>query len=295
MAASIKSNPTLENNSAGALKALAVLSVLGFLGVVAVNGLANALPLNGVNTGQLSDEIPNLFVPAGLTFSVWGVIYLLLAGYSAAVMREAFKQGRKSAWTVRDGILFAVNMAANALWIFAWHWRLVGVAMAIMLVILATLIALEQASQAKLGPGGLLGDAAAKGGPGSSRSRMFFLTVPLRVYLGWISVATIANATALLVTLGWGGFGLSERFWTVLVIAAGLAVALGFSVWKRQVAAPLVVVWAYAGIVLKRLQAAAAGESPESLVAGAAGLAAALILFSFAYGRVACPFRAKKV
>jgi hypothetical protein len=268
------------------LKGLSIIAVLGFLAVVVVNGLANALPLNGVNTGQLSDEIPNLFVPAGLTFSIWGLIYLLLAGYSAAILREAFRGGvlaaRAPAWTVRDGALFILNMAANIGWIFAWHWRLVGLAMVLMLVILATLIALEQASQAKLASG-------------ASRSRTFFLTVPLRVYLGWISVATIANATALLVKLGWGGFGLSERFWTVVVIAAGLAVALGFSLWKRQVAAPLVVVWAYAGIVIKRLQAAVPGEAPDFLVAGAAGLAAAVILFSFAYGRVACPFRPKKV
>ncbi|TXT50282.1 MAG: hypothetical protein FD137_367 [Spirochaetes bacterium] len=251
---------------AGVLKGLAIIAVLGFLVVVAINGLANALPLNGVNTGQLSDEIPNLFVPAGLTFSIWGLIYLLLAGYSAAIIREAFGSRQGSAWTVRDGTLFILSMAANVLWIFAWHWRLVGLAMVLMLCILATLIALEQANQAKLSSGGVLDPSA-----GVSKARAFSLTVPLRVYLGWISVATIANATALLVKLGWGGFGLSEGFWTVVVIVAGLAVALGFSVWKRQVAAPLVVVWAYAGIVLKRLQVAGSGGDSEVLVAGAAG------------------------
>ncbi|PKL05821.1 MAG: lantibiotic ABC transporter permease [Spirochaetae bacterium HGW-Spirochaetae-9] len=285
----------LHTNTAAAttLKALSIIAAISFLAVVAINGMANALPLNGVNTGQLSDEIPNLFVPAGLTFSIWGLIYLLLVGYSAAIVREGFRAGKASAWTTRDAGLFIINMAANVGWIFAWHWRLVGIAMVLMLVILGTLIALEQLNQAKLASGGAL-DASLGAAVTTTRSRAFFLTVPLRVYLGWISVATIANVTALLVSLGWGGFGISERFWTVLVIAAGLAVALGFSVWKRQVAAPLVVVWAYAGIVLKRFQESAQGEPLEVLVASAAGVAAAIILVSFAYGRIACPFRPKK-
>ena len=290
MSANTNTNTNTHTAIGNALKTLSIIAVLGFLAVVAINGLANALPLNGVNTGQLSDEIPNLFVPAGLTFSIWGLIYLLLVGYSVAILREAFRAGKNPAWTAKEAWLFILNMAANVGWIFAWHWRLVGLAMVLMLVILDTLIALEQSNQAKLASGGSLDPST-----GVSKVRAFFLTVPLRVYLGWISVATIANVTALLVTLGWGGFGISESFWTVLVIVAGLVVALGFSVWKRQVAAPLVVVWAYAGIVLKRLQEAAQGGGSEPVVVGAAGLAAAVILFSFAYGRVACPFRPKKV
>ena len=267
----------------------ALASLVAFAGVVVVNGLANALPLNGANTGVLSDEIPNLFVPAGLTFSIWGLIYLLLAGHIIALIGES-RRGEKSAWTGRDAVLFLLNMAANAAWIFAWHWRMVGLAMVIMLVILATLIALEQANQKKLDSGGALYPAAPGAQEKGQAARRLFLTVPLRVYLGWISVATIANATAVLVKAGWGGFGLDPRFWTVLVIIAGLVVALGFSVWKRQVAAPLVVVWAYAGIVIKRLQTDA---QYSAVVWIAALVAAALILFSFLPGRVACPFRKK--
>jgi len=265
-------------------KAGALLALLSFAVVLTVNALANALPLNNVTTGALSDEIPNLFVPAGLTFAIWGVIYLLLAGYVAFALREAWRSRMVAtgfadpAWSSRDALLFTANMAANALWIFAWQWRHAGLAFAIMLVILGTLIALEQDSQKKLASGGSLAKAG-----GAER---FFLTVPLRVYLGWISVATIANATALLVKLGWGGFGLDPRFWTVLVIAAGLAVALGFSQWKREVAAPLVVVWAYLGIVLKRTAVDADYSRPVWIAAAAAGaLILASIVMRLAEGR----------
>lgn len=274
------------------LRFVSIMSAIAFAAVIAVNGLANALPLNGANTGVLSDEIPNLFVPAGLTFAVWGLIYLLLAGYVVALIREAW--GRRgvagspagpgaSAWTSRDAALFLVNMAANVAWIFAWHWRQVGLAMLIMLLILGTLIALEQGSQKKIAKGGSLDETA-------SRARRFFLTVPLRVYLGWISVATIANATAVLVKAGWNGFGLDPRLWTVVVIAAGLAVALGFSVAKKQYAAPLVVVWAYAGIVLKRTQVDAAYSAPVWI---AAGLAALAILASLVFPRAKRPAEAR--
>lgn len=252
------------------LRVAAIISAISFAAVLAVNALANALPLNGANTGVLSDEIPNLFVPAGITFSIWGVVYLLLTGYVVAAIREAWGKSA-SAWTGRDAGLFIANMAANVAWIFAWHWRLVGVAMVLMIVILGTLIALEQSSQRKIARGGVLDERA-------GAARRFFLTVPLRVYLGWISVATIANATAVLVKADWNGFGLDPRLWTVVVIAAGLAVALGFSLLKGQVAAPLVVVWAYAGIVLKRSQVDADYSAPVWI---AAGLAALVILISF--------------
>ena len=292
-----------------------IMSAIAFAAVIAVNGLANALPLNGANTGVLSDEIPNLFVPAGLTFAIWGLIYLLLAGYVFTVIREAWaKRGvagspasvGASAWTGRDAALFLTNMAANAAWIFAWHWRQVGLAMFIMLVILGTLIALELGSQRKLAPGGALAKpaksskgirealagAAAPSSPPApiSPARRFFLTAPLRVYLGWISVATIANATAVLVKAGWNGFGVDPRVWTVIVIVAGLAVALGFSIAKRQFAAPLVVIWAYAGIVLKRAQVDAAYSAPVWI---AAGLAALVILVSIALAQIKNPAEAR--
>lgn len=280
----------VESRSRGNLRLASLLSVVAFAAVLTVNALANILPLNGVNTGTLSDEIPNLFVPAGLTFSIWGLIYILLAGYVVAVLCETWRRrgaaGRPdhpsmSAWTGRDAALFLVNMAANAAWIFAWHWRQVGLAMVIMLVILGTLIALELGSQRKLSEGGALAKGEDETGASKAgAAKRFFLTVPLRVYLGWISVATIANATAVLVKAGWNGFGLDPRIWTVIVIAAGLVVALGFSLARRQLAAPLVVVWAYAGIVLKRVQVDAAYSAPVWI---AAGLAALAILISFTF------------
>ena len=242
----------------------AVASAVMLVTMIAVNGLANALPLNGVNTGQLSDELPNLFVPAGLTFSIWGLIYALLIGYVAAALAAAFGKPGASAWRPIDGALFCANAALNVAWILAWHWRLLVASMVVMLGILGTLVAMMEAGRSRRCPG---------------RASRFFLREPVLVYLGWICVATIANATALLVRYGWDGFGLSDRSWTVVVIAAGAAIGVALVIARGAVASGLVVIWAYAGIVMKR-QAADPGASLPIIVAAyvaIAALAAAIV------------------
>ncbi|MBP7095480.1 MAG: hypothetical protein KBC36_05235 [Spirochaetia bacterium] len=236
-------------STGSAPRALSLLVLLAFAGVLAVNALANALPLNGMNTGELSDSIPNLFVPMGLTFSIWGLIYLGLAAYVIVALVESFGKSEKAgAFDSTDALLITGNFLANIAWIFAWHWQLLPLSLLFMLAILGTLIALAERIHARKVPG----KALSPEGRGSRFTR-FALSTPIHIYLGWISVATIANVTALLVTLGWDGWGLAEPVWTVIAILAGLGVALLFVVLRNGFAAPLVVVWAYAGIAIKRL------------------------------------------
>jgi hypothetical protein len=255
------------------LKSAAITSFVLFLATVTVNALANILPINGVGTGTLSDEIPNLFVPSGLTFSIWGLIYLLLAVYGVTVLVKAFRPNAGIAgWDAVDGWAFSLNMAANSGWILAWHYRLTGLSLLIMIVILATLVFLEERGAVRDGP-----EAAA----GRGFSRRLLLRTPINVYLGWICVATIANATAVLVKVGWNGFGLDPRIWTVVVIAAGLAVGLLLVFRRGAVAAPLVVVWAYAGIAIKRLGT----DADHSTVVWVSAIVAAAVLAACAIGR----------
>lgn len=250
----------------------AVASAVMLVAVIAVNGLANALPLNGVNTGQLSDELPNLFVPAGLTFAIWGLIYALLVGYVAAVLLVAFGKSGASAWRPADGALFCANAALNVAWILAWHWRLIALSMVVMLGLLGTLVAMMEAGRSR---------------PlaGAGRMSRFFLREPALVYLGWICVATIANATAVLVRYGWDGFGLSDRLWTVVVIAAGAAVGLALVLARGAVASGLVVIWAYTGIVIKR-QAADPESSLPIIVAAYVAIALLAVAIVIRLARV---------
>ncbi|MEJ2740055.1 MAG: hypothetical protein P8105_09565, partial [Dehalococcoidia bacterium] len=210
---------------------LAVLNLLGFLGVLVVNALANALPINGITTGELSDLYPNLFVPAGLTFSIWGVIYVLLALFIVFQIISVIKRSAQGlAFTGRIGIFFFISCIANMGWIFAWHYRILTLSLVIMLLLLGSLITIYIRLRI--------------GRSGASKSERYMVHLPFSVYLGWITIATIANVTALLVDAGWNNFGLSGQFWAVLVIAIGIAITLIVLSIRRDVFYALVVDWA---------------------------------------------------
>jgi hypothetical protein len=219
--------------------ALQVANILAFLGTLAVNALANILPIAGRNTGEVSDLYPNLFVPAGLTFSIWGLIYLLLAAFVIYQARDLFSSSGIAAEVVgRAGGFFILASLANMGWIFAWHHRRLPLSMLLMLILLLSLIALYL----RLGVGT----------PGAGTAKKLLAHLPFSVYLGWITVATIANAAALLVALGWNRFGLSEELWTVAVLLAATILTALVLLLRRDSFYALVVVWALAGIVIAR-------------------------------------------
>jgi tryptophan-rich sensory protein len=218
---------------------LSIINLVGFLGTVVVNGLATSLPVNNKTTGELSDQYPNLFVPAGLTFSIWGLIYVLLAIFTIYSVIIAIKKDATGSFVNKIGLLFFLSCIANMAWIFAWHYEIVPLSLVIMLLLLGFLIAIYM----RLGVG--------KKGP--AKKEQYLVHLPFSVYLGWITIATIANVTALLVDVNWNGFGLSEQFWAVVVIVVGIAIALSVLLRRQDIYYCLVVDWALLGILIKRL------------------------------------------
>lgn len=242
---------------------LAIINAVAFIGVVVVNALANALPINGYNTGELSDMYPNLFVPAGFTFSIWGVIYLLLGLFIIYQLVVAFREasdpgvsgtsgaagrtgGAAAAGSYSGGflekisLLFVVTSAANIGWVFAWHYALVGISLIAMLVLLISLMLIYLRLDIRKRQ--------------TTAAEKWLVFVPFSVYFGWITVATIANVTALLVDLGWNGFGISEPVWTIVVIVVGTLIGLAVLFSRQDIYYALVIEWAYFGILMKRIQ-----------------------------------------
>ncbi|MCB0556640.1 MAG: hypothetical protein KDD02_24050 [Phaeodactylibacter sp.] len=207
---------------------LQALNVLGFALVLTLNTLANALPINGMNTGEVSALYPNLFVPAGFTFSIWGIIYLLLLGF-------VIFQFRKPAIVQRMGPWFFLSCLFNASWIPAWHYLLPVLSLFIMLGLLGSLILIYQRVYAA--------PAIAEKG------FRWWVQLPFSVYLGWITVATIANVTAVLVHFGWNGWGINATVWTVAMIAVATGMGLWFTWRQSDIFYALVVVWALVGII----------------------------------------------
>ena len=219
---------------------LSILNVRGFLGVVIVNALAVTLPLNNKTTGELSDQYPNLFVPAGLTFSIWGVIYILLAIFVIYGLVVAIrKDSEKSSFIENIGIHFLISCLANIGWIFAWHYEILALSLVLMLILLGSLITIYLRLRI--------------GKSDSTRTEKYVVHLPFSIYLGWITIATIANVTALLVDINWNTFGLSEPFWAIAVIIVGIAITLSVLFTRKDIFYCLVVDWALLGILLKRL------------------------------------------
>jgi hypothetical protein len=221
---------------------LVILNLLGFVGTIVVNTLANALPINNKNTGELSDAHPNLFVPAGITFSIWGIIYLLLTIFVIYQIVYAIKnKTEENTFIDKIGMLFFISSLANISWIFSWHYQLLPLSLVIMVVLLISLINIYL--QLNIGKQNLI------------RKENKLVHITFSVYLGWISIATIANITAYLVNMGWNRFGLSEEFWTVIVLIVGIALSLIMLFKRRDIYYCLVVLWAFTGILIKRTTA----------------------------------------
>jgi Na+/proline symporter len=70
--------------------------------------------------------------------------------------------------------------------------------------------------------------------------------------LGWITVASIANVAATLVSIGWAGFGISPETWAILVVAVALIITLLMLITRKDVAYSLVIIWALVGIGVKQ-------------------------------------------
>jgi translocator protein len=222
--------------SSATLRQLLVILALSL--TLVVNALANALPLNGQGTGEISDRFKVFFVPAGYVFAIWGVIYLALIAYA---VYQALPAQRGNPTLARIAPLFIASNIANSAWIFLWHYEQFPLTLIAMLALLGTLIAIYL----RLG----IGQAAVSAG------MRWLVHLPFSLYLGWVTVATIANLTDVLDFLQWGGFGLPPQVWAVILLAAAATIAALISLTRRDVAYLLVLVWAVSGIAVKQAAA----------------------------------------
>jgi len=200
-----------------------------------VNGMANALPINGIQTGDISDKFPVLFTPAGYVFAIWGVIYLGMLAYT---IFQALPAQRMNPRMRRIGWLYVISGLANSLWIFLWHYFLVGWSVLVMLVLLVSLILIY----ARLWPTRYQ----------VSRGEWWTTNLAFSIYLGWITVATVANETVFLYQAGWNAFGIAPELWTVIMLVVATGLGLFFGLRLFDVAYVLVLIWSFVGIWVKQ-------------------------------------------
>lgn len=217
------------------MKLLSKITVLfGFIVMLIVNALAVFLPLNGKSTGELSDAIPIYFVPEGYVFSIWSLIYVALIGYA---IYQLLPRSHNNTRLHSIAWLFVLNVFANAGWIFLWHYEYVATSVLLMLVLLITLIVIYV--QLEIGRSSV------------SKIEYWLTHFPFSLYLGWISVATIANIAGALYVHEWNALGIAPQIWSAVMICVAGLLAVVMLIQRKDYVYSGVIIWAVIGIARK--------------------------------------------
>lgn len=205
---------------------LMIATTFAFIAMVLTNILSETLPIGGVTNAEVSDKYLSLFTPAGLTFSIWGVIYALLAFYT---IRQFSKNSREVAKDV--GLLYMLSSVLNIAWIFTWHYELLVLSFIVIGALLVTLAIISR-----------------------RLDRASMMTrIPFSVYFGWITVATIANFMVVLnATFEKFGGSLLEIMLTIsAVIVAGIIGGIQIK-YKNDYAYGITMIWSLSGIIINQ-------------------------------------------
>ena len=208
-----------------------LLVVVTSVAMIVINLFANIVPYNNQTTKDISDSFKVFFVPAGYVFAIWGVIYLGIILFNVLLLS---KQGNSKKL---DKVLWAVIVSniANSVWIFLWHYNYVSLSVVVMLVLLLSLIYVYLNLNVK---------------KDLTKNEYLMAKVPFGIYLGWITVATVANITVALYNLNWNGFGIEGQIWSTLLVIVAALLGIVMLLRHRDVAYALVIIWAVLGIAV---------------------------------------------
>jgi hypothetical protein len=240
---------------------LKIFVLILVLATILVNALANTLPINGLTTAEISNSIPILFVPAGYVFSIWGLIYLGLLFYAFYIFKDFQKEDQKIfPW-------FLLSTISNIAWIILWHYEKTAISVIPMILLLSSLIAIY-----------LITD---------KDKYIKLKRIPFQIYLGWVSVATIANIAGALYVNQWSALGIPEEIWGVVMIGVATKLAILMTSIKKDIYYPLVIIWATVGILLNFFSA-------SDMITGATLVSIMAILMNIFSNTYCCESKASK-
>lgn len=216
---------------------LLVVNTITLIFALVMNSLQGSEVFNRITVGEVSAKYETLFTPAGYAFAIWGVIYFLLILFVAHQWIVFFRQKEDRELT-QTGWWFALGNIANGLWIVAWLNGQIGLSVLLILILLFSLIRLTVGLKLKTWDAPL---------------RIIALVWwPVSVYLGWVIVATVANISVFLVSIGWQGGFLAEPTWAIIMIAAAMFVYLVLLKTRKMRESALVGIWALVAIAVKQ-------------------------------------------
>jgi benzodiazapine receptor len=213
-------------------KSVGYANILFFILTVIVNSIAGSTTLiGGKNTATISNNNPTLITPAGYVFSIWGIIYILLGVF---VVYQALPREQNSTYREKIGWLFVLSSLINIAWIFVWQFEILILSVVLIFALLLTLIAIYMRLN--------IGKSKA------TNSERIAVHLPFSVYLGWITIASIADVAVTLTAYKWNGFGISPETWAIVVVAVALIITMLMLGTRKDIAFALVVIWALIGI-----------------------------------------------
>lgn len=236
---------------------LILISSVLFIGVIIMNTLANTLPLGGETTGGVSDRYPNLFQPSGMTFSIWGIIYLLL-GIFVVIQLISLGQPLSSRQDAMGYVLlfFGLSSIFNVLWLLAWHHHQILLSTIVMILLLVSLLFATHYAQ----------------------SFDLFTRAAFSIYTGWITVATIANITILLVSYGVPSFSTLAILFSVIILIVGALIGGWYAYLTHNYFYLGVFIWAYLGILMRHLSQEGLSQSYQPIIVTTSTLFVGLIV-----------------
>jgi hypothetical protein len=221
-------------------RAFAILNVISFLIHLAISYMVQMKMINSKDVGEISDAFTSLFTPAGFTFGIWGIIYTCLGIFCVFHIVMAYKRNpdndaNKDLHSI--GPLFIIINLATAAWLVAWTGTQLLLSIFLIFIQLICLLVIHERLHIhnRLRP------------PSSKLATEF----PMSIYFGWISLATIANISSYLVSIGWNGWGISDINWTLIMIIVSTVLGLILLITRRNIAFGLVVIWGLFGILSK--------------------------------------------
>lgn len=215
-------------------KSLQIFNGIAFGSTIFINYLSNTGILDGKTIGSVSNNIKSLFTPAGYAFSIWGFIYLLLLGFSIYQGRSLFKKGKENGFVEKIGFWFIFSCFANCTWVFCWIYEYTGLSCIFIFLLLISLLKIVINLNTNLEK--------------VSTLKFTFLHLPFIIYGGWVTVASVANVSSFLMKINWNGFGLSDEFWTILMIVIAVIINVIILYSRKMYGFALVGAWALIAI-----------------------------------------------
>ena len=234
-----------------------------FILMLVINLIANLAPIGIGTTGTISQKYDNLFTPAPITFSIWGVIYILMTLFIVYQNGWIDKGQRSSQVTNRIGLWFTFSCLFNVAWIFAWHYDAILLSFILIVCLLVSLT--------------MIVERLHKDQPTALET--LSVRVGFDIYFGWIIAATIANACVLFTKLEWNGFGIPDVVWMLILLFASAVIGIAAVFFRHRIFTALTIIWTYAGILVRHIsQDGFKGQYP--LVIGATIVAITLVFLA---------------